>query len=313
MASLLVIGGSGFFGKSILDAFQRALLEPWGISNVFILSRSAKKIKQTHPELLSSKVHLIDDDICSAQSIVHSDYVIHAAASTDASRYLVQGDKEKRNIIQGVINYCNLARKYHNRSRIVFCSSGAVYGYQPENVEFLEEDMIFGDHNKLDETKISYALAKRDSEKAFEALGENYLDVSIARCFSFVGKYLPRNQHFAIGNFMQNAMAGKPIEVKATKKVYRSYMYADDLVIWLMSIAEHANRFCPIYNVGSDQAIEIHDLAEKIGSLFNVTTIVNGITDVDIDRYIPSTSKVFREQGLKLKYNLTSAILASAG
>ncbi len=311
MASLLVIGGSGFFGKSILDSFQRGLLQPWDISRIYVLSRSATKLKITHPELISSNVDLIDGDICSMKSIVFSDYVIHAAASTDASRYLEQGDEEKKNIIQGVINYCKLAKLYHQKSNIVFCSSGAVYGFQPENIEYLEEEMSFGDHKKLDKTKLAYSLAKRDSELAISVLGKDSLKVSIARCFSFVGKYLPKDQHFAIGNFLADALSGNDIVVKASKEVYRSYMYADDLVIWLMTIAEHSNTHCPIYNVGSYKSIELHDLALRMGSLFNVGTKLNKINETEVDRYIPSTLKALNDLGLKMKVSLNDALLKS--
>ena len=51
MASLLIIGGSGFFGKSILDAYKRGLLDQWGITSVKVLARNATALEHTNPEL----------------------------------------------------------------------------------------------------------------------------------------------------------------------------------------------------------------------------------------------------------------------
>ena len=312
MSTLLIIGGTGFFGRSILDAYSRGLLSAWSIEKIIVISRNANKLTSTNPELINDNVELLDVDITSVDTLPFADYVIHAAASSDASRYTSQSDIEKRNIIQGTLNYCRLATRFHKDSMIVFTSSGAVYGYQPEYVKYLTEDMAFGDIENLDEVKKSYAYAKRDSEFSMQELGRVGLNVSIARCFSFIGKYLPKDQHFAIGNFIADGIAGRDINIKADRKVYRSYMYADDLVRWLMTLAENANPKCPIYNVASDEEVEIKELADIVANIFNVgvQSLENNATH--IDRYIPSVGKANNELGLCSDYELNEAIIISA-
>lgn len=313
MSTLLIIGGTGFFGRSILDAYSRGLLSAWHIDKVIAMSRNATKLKFDHPELMSDTVELLEGDISTVDFLPKSDFVIHAAASTDASRYLSHDEEERKNIIKGTLNYCRLATKFHKDSRIVFCSSGAVYGYQPKDIQHLTEDMAFGNIEKLDKVKKSYAYAKRDAEFAIQKLGQSGLNVSIARCFAFVGKYLPKDQHFAIGNFLADGIAGRNIEVKATKKVFRSYMYADDLVEWLMTLAANSNKTCPIYNVASDQEFEIREVAHIISKVFNVGVKSVKCSNESIqDRYIPSVDKVKDELGLSIKYEIKDSILMSA-
>jgi dTDP-glucose 4,6-dehydratase len=275
------------------------------------MSRNSDNFKQNHPELISQGVEFFDGDISKVDFLPESDYVIHAAASTDASRYLSHSEKEKRNIINGTLNYCRLAPEFHKDSKIVFCSSGAVYGYQQESVKCLTEDMLFGNIEKLDKVKKSYAYAKRDAEVAIQELGQSRLNISIARCFAFVGKYLPKNQHFAIGNFMADGLAGRDINVKADRKVYRSYMYADDLVRWLMTLAENANPQCPVYNVASDKEVEIKELANIVGEVFNVGIQSSESNVTRIDRYIPSVKKANNELGLSNSFTLKESILMS--
>lgn len=292
MTKLLIIGGTGFFGKSFLDSFQRDLLDSYGIDRIIVGARNIDSFQNDFPELIDHRVTFIKMDISTVQELSDADIVIHAAASTDARDYLKNPNGEKRNIEQSTTNYCQLAQLNHKNAKIVYCSSGAVYGQQPENIEKIAEDFPFQDESQLAEHKRDYALGKRNAENEIIKLGSLGLNVSIARCFAFHGKYLPRDQHFAYGNFMGAAERGEAIEVKAYHRVVRSYMHADDLVDSLIKIALHSSPQCPVFNVGSDKAIEIRDLANQIGQQYNVPVNITSVTSDKIDRYVPNTDKL---------------------
>jgi dTDP-glucose 4,6-dehydratase len=308
MKTLLVIGGSGFFGKSILDAYGRGLLDPWGITKVIVMARNPESLLITARHLLIESVELIKGDISGIKSIPYADYVIHAAASTDARDYVSRPEKEKKNIQAGTLNYCKLAKEFHSESKILFVSSGAVYGAQPSYIEKIDEDFRFGDETELPPNKLNYAVAKRDAENEFIQLGHDGLNVSIARCFAFLGCWLPRDQHFAIGNFIDAVLKKEKIIVKANFPVYRSYMYADDLVEWLMTINNHASPLCPIYNVGSDESFSLKEIVLNLSKKYSSTISFPSELEDRIDRYVPSVKKAKIELGLFEKYDLESAI-----
>jgi nucleoside-diphosphate-sugar epimerase len=308
MKTLLVIGGTGFFGKSILDAFGRGLLTPWNVTHVIAMSRHADALLKTAPQLVNKRVTLLSADISTTDNLPYADYVIHAAASTDVRDYTAQPEQARLNIQAGTYHYCELAKKFHAKSKIVYVSSGAVYGVQPQDVDKLDEYSVPQDLQNMDAGKQDYAAAKRDAELAIIQLGKDGLNVSIARCFALVGCWLPRGQHFAIGNFIDDVLNHRPITVKAQYKVYRSYMYADDLVEWLMTIVDHASPECPVYNVGSDQAILVGELASELSKKYSVRAEVPLITDAKIDRYIPSIAKAKSKLGLHLKYDLMTSV-----
>ena len=292
VTKLLVIGGTGFFGKSILDLFQRGGLSEYGIHNIIIAARNIERFIEKYPELINSGVEFFQMDISISSILPEADIVIHAAASTDARDYVNNGNGQRTNIESATSNYCNLASKHHCFSKIVYCSSGAVYGQQPYNVESMSEDFEFQEVSGLVDYKRDYALGKRVSEKQIQELGLAGLNVSIARCFAFYGKYLPRDQHFAYGNFLGAAEQGKNIEVYAKHTVYRSYMHADEMVHALIQIALESKPECPIYNVGSGEAIELRDLARKIAKEYGVGILSENIENDRIDRYIPDVSKL---------------------
>jgi len=308
MSSLLVIGGTGFFGKSILDSYRNKFLQSIGVNKITIVSRNISGFKDEYPYLLGDTVKIHSLDITQCNSLPFADIVIHAAAATDATKYEINTLSEFDNIVQGATNYCSLARKYHRKSKILYVSSGAVYGQQPVHLETVSEDCdVFGTVF-LDGKKRAYAEAKRNSENMFRDLAEDGLNVSIARCFAFVGPYLPSRQHFAIGNFLSDALEGKDVSVQAVREVYRSYMHSDDLSIWLTTLASLASADCPVFNVGSDESILIGDLAKLIGDIYGVGVRVSAISENQIDRYVPCIDKA-RKSGLDLNYDLTSSII----
>lgn len=309
MSSLLIIGGSGFFGKSILDAHRRGRLEKWHITRIVIFSRNARSLTTSNPELISESISLINGNISTCDRLPKADYIIHAAASSDAAKYISSPEIEKKNILSGTTNFCRLiSSQADKKTKILYVSSGAVYGASSrDGVPFSESDK-FMPLGEIDENKRCYSAAKRDSEAQIIALGKNGLSVVIARCFTFVGKYLPRDQHFAIGNFIQNGIEQTSIIVKAEKKVYRSYMYADDLVEWLMSMAENAKETCPIFNVGSDEVVEIRDLAALVSNFYNVAIEARPCTEMEEDFYVPSIEKAKKELGLNINLKIAEAI-----
>lgn len=290
---LLIIGGTGFFGKSILDSFVCGRLKKFQISQLIILSRSTDKFQILYPEFVSPNIKYINGDISIIDYLPEADIIINAATSSNQINYINDSSKEKKNTEDGVSNYIKLAKKFHKNSKIVYCSSGAVYGNQPSNVLNMAENFPFQDLGNMTTLKRDYALSKRNAEKQFLKAGEDGLNVSIARCFAFYGKYLPEDGHFAYASFLKSAKIGEDIIVNTNQEVIRSYMHSDDLVDSLIKVALSSNSNCPIYNVGSDKPISIFLLAKKIALEFNVNVITKKKINYNlIDRYLPNTDKL---------------------
>lgn len=295
--TLLIIGGTGFFGKSILDYFQKN--NSLKINKIIILSRNTQNIIIGEIFNKNIKIIKISGNILKIKKLPKADYVIYAAI-------LKNYDQD----LKAVKNYLNLALKYHLNSKILYISSGAIYGFQKTQVKEFKENHL-DKHKKMNFKngyKKKYSIIKLKNENLFKKLGTKGLNVSIARCFSFVGRHLPRSSHYVIGNIINNILSNKNIIIKANYKVVRSYMCSDDLVRWLVTILDHSNNQCPIYNVGSDDGVSIHMIANFLAKKYNLQVLRKKMLSKKIDSYIPNISKARRELNLAINKNSLEAI-----
>ena len=291
----LIIGGTGFFGKSILDSFKRGLLKRYGVSKITILARNIDSFKKSNPELIDPGVDYLEGDIAKMNHLPDFEIIIHAATSTNLKNYTEQPATEKDNLELGVTNFCKLISQSKMNPKIVYCSSGAVYGRQPIHLEKMDEMCPFNDDfNGISPEKLIYLRGKRYAELEIITLGKiQKKSVSIARCFAFSGKYVPRDLHYAYGNFLGSAEKGEKIVVDAGGIVYRSFMEADDLVESLFEIALNSNPNCPIFNVGSDIQISLYDLAKNMADRYGVEYEFKNFDDSKIiDRYVPNVDQL---------------------
>jgi len=300
LKTLLIIGGTGFFGNSILSYFSNSKILKRKFNKIIVISRNklstfryTKKLKKNY------SVIKINCDILKLKKLPKADYVIYAAIL-----------KNYKDDYLAVKKYIKLSKIYHSNSKILYTSSGAVYGQQPNKIRGFKENYL--NYNKKinfkKEYKQSYANFKLKSEKLFEKMGNEGFNVSIARCFAFVGEYLPLNSNFVIGNIIQNILDGASIKINANYKIFRSYMYADDLVKWLLKILHNSNTQCPIYNVGSDQGTDIRKLGFDLSRKYKLDVKFEKIVSNFEDRYVPSIQKAKKELKLRLKYNSLDAV-----
>lgn len=297
MKKIFLTGGTGFFGKSILEKVKDGTLNNYSFT---ILSRNPNKFLLENPQFANLRqVEFILGDVRDFTFPKDEfDYIFHGGTP---AMHMPEG-VEKDIIINGTKRVLDFA-KYCKAQKIMFVSSGGVYGKQPSEIEYITEDYLCKPYTE-------YGIAKLEAE---EMCKESGIFTVIPRCFAFTGKYLNRNIHFAIGNFIRDALLNQPIIITGDGTPYRSYLYADDLVEWLFTILEKGeNKEC--YNVGSDYAISIANLAKLVKKVLNSNSeiIIKGIPQegVSPERYIPSIKKA-KELGLSVKVSLEDAILKS--
>ena len=255
MRKILILGGSGFIGSSIVDYGINKKLIKNKINKIYILSRSGKS-KQNNKKHIN--ISYINKNILNVKKLPKVDYIIYCLKNKNIK------------ISNSYFNkFLNLLKTVKNKPNILFTSSGAIYGKNTNKKKDLESKKIEVDSiNNFIGYKKKYAKEKIFLEKKFKDLATNGYKVSIARCYTFIGKnIMPYN--YVISDLINDALKKKEIKLKTTANLYRSFMHSNDLAKWLITIVKNSNTKCPIYNVGSDKVINLRKLTKKIAKLFD--------------------------------------------
>jgi len=323
---ILITGGTGFFGHWLLESLLHANRELSLNIRATVLTRNAEAFNLKAPHIAHNPaITLLEGDIrtFAFPSEPHT-HILHAATDstvrtteTDLAGSILAGTQR----ILAFASHSQLATRNSQLDRkplrLLYISSGAVYGRNITGIPGIGEDFPLP---PTPASPTNYDEAKRGAETLCL---QAPVDSVIARCFAFVGPHLPLDQHFAIGNFIRDALAGNPIHIKGDGTPLRSYLYMSDLAIWVWTMLATAppNR---AYNVGSDESVSIARLA----NLVKENVILSAAKDpllapgVQIDgtpnpntpppTYVPDITRAQTELNLRVTIPLAEAIRRTA-
>ena len=312
---LLLTGGTGFFGCWLTESFLHINRSLQLDASLTVLTRSPSAFAAKCPHLVEdSALTLIAGDIRSFEFPAGDfPFIIHAATEASAKQAAEEPLEMLTTIIDGTAHILAFAQR-HGTRKFLLTSSGAVYGKQPSNLTHVSEEYL-GGPDPLDPANV-YAEGKRISEQMC-ALQSRHgsMEIKVARCFAFVGPHLPLDAHFAIGNFIGDVLAGRPIHINGDGTARRSYLYAADLAIWLWTMLFQAPDLVPI-NVGSDHDLSILELAQvtvqSLDASIGIHVAKTPAPGVGFARYVPSVERARAMLGLNQTVSLEEAIRRTA-
>jgi nucleoside-diphosphate-sugar epimerase len=306
---IFITGGTGFVGKWLLATLLDAN-EAFGLGcRITVLSRNPASFLNDWPAM-DGRVDWITGDVRDFPIDTEKhDVIIHAATDVVAQ---VSPQDVFCTCLEGTRQVLALARASGAR-RLLLLSSGAVYGPLPAGMTHVPETHLGGPDPLL--TASAYGEGKRVSEWLAAQAGANGLKVHVARLFAAVGPHLPLDKHFAVGNFLHSAIKGENIIVNGDGTPYRSYLYAADMAAWLWAtlLCGQPGR---AYNVGSEHAVSILDLAHRVAKVLQVSIDVRAARVAPPghvpQHYVPQTQRAFAELGLGAPLGLDEALRRTA-
>ena len=264
MKTALVTGGAGFIGSHLTE---RLLRDKWEVLVIDDLStgsidnlRAARKSKQLHVTTGS-----IESEQALAPLVKRADVVFHLAAAVGVKLIVDDPVHTIETNIHGTEVVLKCAAE--GRKKVLLASTSEVYGKGSSEVFSEEDDLVFGATTR---SRWCYGCSKAiDEFLALAYHGARGLPVVILRLFNTVGARQTGQYGMVLPRFVQQALAGGPISVYGDGEQVRCFTHVADVVEAFVRLADCEAAVGQIFNVGSDQAVSVNELAERVRKLVN--------------------------------------------
>lgn len=307
---IFMTGATGFIGHWLLSGYQAARQNAGLDAKVVLLTRDPGKAARRLGPYLTRGVSFHQGDIRSFTFPAGKfPLIIHGASQADARLNREDPRLVFDTIVDGTRRALAFAQRAKTR-RFLYLSSGAVYGVQPAHLRRVSEEYLGAPD--VTRPQGAYGEGKRAAElmACMGARAGSFIPV-IARGFAFSGPFLPIRREFAIGNFVGDAAAGRPIRISGDGSPLRSYMDGLDLSVWLWTLLLRGGS-CRAYNVGSEDAVSIAGLANEVSEQVPGSRVAmarpSRSNKGPVPRYVPSTKRIRAELGLRLTISRKESI-----
>jgi len=283
--SLLIAGGSGFVGQSLLD-----LLSGKKESELpKVIGLTSRSLPVSVPELLREKTQ-IKQIKCDLQDPWNFDFaathIINLAADGTQSSYSDEASDAFMKITRNLGDWC----KRQGRPRVFHASSGAVYAKCPHSMQSkLNKDKQLGvtSISTFSEAKRNFVRSRLDAELHLQELSKKEeIDLRIGRLFSFIGNHLINKPQYAINSFIDQAIKFGKIEILGNPNSIRGYLGAEEMAEWIFKSVLLESGNC-ILDIGSSKPVSMWDLANFVATLCDSDVEVLN-ADANLDYYLAS-------------------------
>lgn len=286
--NLLITGAAGFLGSNLANYLVREGHQVRGLDDL-----SAGNPDSLSPEVLFTRGD-VNDRPKLWTLLQDVDCVYHLAARVSVPESVLYPREYNATNVGGTVSLMEAMRDVGVR-RVVFVSSGAVYGDKGEQP--LSE-------NAPPNPSSPYAVSKLAAEYYVRTIGDLWeIETVSLRVFNAYGpgQRLPPSHAPVIPNFLRKALRGSTLVMHGDGTQTRDYVYVDDVVSAMISAATAPNIDDLVINIGSGVETEIKELVRLIMEVtgLKAEAIVNPHNDPGVSRMRASIN-LARE---KLRYN----------
>jgi nucleoside-diphosphate-sugar epimerase len=289
-SKILVYGGTGFIGTWLIGGLLQANLEFSLNLRISIVTRNVLNAKEKFHSVCES-LNFIECDLSDSEPRENlvADFVFLGSTPTRDST----GSSNFEAVIRASANAANhaskvMSNKFH-KPFVLHLSSGAIYGKQPMDMTYRSES-----HPVLTSSSDAYIKSKLLIDDILvDSKVKGLINFNSPRLFAFAGPLISLDEHFAVGNFIGDAIAGREIKVKGNPNTVRSYMYPTDLISILLKLIQSNPR--GEINIGSDNPITLGNLAIMISNLASGVGVQIPNSEELPNNYVPSVVNLRQE------------------
>ncbi len=293
----LVTGGAGFLGAALANR----LLQNGHVVHVLDDLSNGRK-QHLHPDIHFTQGDV--DDIPLLWSLLQDvDCVYHLAARVSVAQSILHPRDYNRVNVGGTVSLMEAMRDTGVR-RVVFTSSGAVYGRQQNQP--VHETM-------LPQPDSPYAVSKWSAEQYIHTIGELWeLETVALRIFNAYGprQSLPVSHAPVVPRFLQQILSGGSVVVFGNGRQTRDFIYLSDVLSALIKTATAKNINRHVINIGSGQETSITTLIQTIEKVTgkSANIIHNSSKTGGVPRLVADIAQAKKVLGFKPSVSLENGL-----
>src|SRR6266550_433728 len=261
---VLITGGAGFIGSHLSEAYLNRGDEVIVLDDLSTGSIDNIRHLRKHSRFQAT-IESVHNHPVVAELVDQCDVIVHLAAAVGVKLIVESPVRTIETNVHGTEVVLSLANK--KKKKVLIASTSEVYGLSAE-VPFREDgNLVMGATTK---GRWSYACSKAIDE--FLALAywrEKKLPTVVVRLFNTVGPRQTGQYGMVIPTFVKQALSGRPITVYGDGRQTRCFAHVGDVVGALVKLVDDERAVGEVFNVGSNQEINIYDLAQKVKELTN--------------------------------------------
>jgi UDP-glucose 4-epimerase len=220
--------------------------------------------KRENLAAVASSLEVIPGDVRDAERVelaaTGCEIVFHEAAIVSVP-YSLEHPQETHDVnLQGTLNVLEAARKA-GAKRVVFASSAAIYGDDPELPK--RETM-------LPRPISPYGVEKITGEQYLRVYAAHYGVETVAlRYFNVFGPRQDPSSPYSgvISVFVDRALAGKTLTIFGDGEACRDFVYVEDIVDANLAAANQDGVSGQVFNVARGERTTLNELAAMIGRI----------------------------------------------
>jgi UDP-glucose 4-epimerase len=308
---VLITGGAGFVGSHLAEALLDAGHHVQVIDDLSTGTIDNIDHLKPHPHF-RYVIDTVFNESLTAELVDAADVVFHLAAAVGVKLIVERPVHTIETNVHGTEVVLRHAVK--KKKLVLVASTSEVYG-KSADVPFREDaDLVLGATTRH---RWAYACSKMlDEFHALAYFKERKLPVVVFRLFNTVGPRQTGQYGMVLPNFVQQALAGKPITVFGDGSQRRSFTYVGDVVGALLALMDEPAAIGQVINIGNVEEVTIRELAERVraaaGSSSEIVTIPydeayeSGFEDMP--RRVPDLSRIRALIGYQPRVNLDEII-----
>jgi UDP-glucose 4-epimerase len=246
---VLVTGGAGFIGSTIVDA-----LEARGDLVVVVDDISTGDRANLAPDIALRVADVSDEK--ALRAAVHGegfDAVVHCASRTKVVESMEKPELYRRVIVEGTRNVVRLAEEVHAQMLVNISTGGAIYG---ETAACASEAVPV-------DPQSNYGKFKAEAEKIVAAAEIPNITLRLANVYG------PRQRQDLEGGviaiFLGRWRRGEKLTIFGDGTAERDYMYVGDVVDAVLSA--FAGNWKGVYNIGTGVATSVNELIAAMAEI----------------------------------------------